>query len=174
MYQRGAEEYVSNFELFSLAFADLVTSEINNEKTENVDICDKKLGPFETIRCICGKNEESGALIQCSECQCYQHRDCIELNTRRGGTYKCPFCRLQLDGVDPFRELKTWIEEKDTEIKNVHHLLSEVAQLDAKIQASAYDAYGASLRGQNINMLRQSLTRNMQEAIQKIRELSSN
>ena len=172
MYQRAAEEYIDSFELTSLAFADLITSEIKNETEEKTEKEEKKLGPFETIRCICGKNDETGTLIKCSECQCYQHRDCIELNNRRGQTYKCPFCRLQLDGADPFRELKTWIEEKDNEIKNVHHLLSEVAQLDAKLQASSYDAYGASMRGQNTNAIRQNLTRNMHEVIQKIRELS--
>ena len=175
MYQTRQEEYISNFELTSLAFADLIVSEINSDPSTIEQPKDEpKLAPFETIRCICGNNELNGELIQCSECQCYLHRDCVELPNRRITQYKCPFCRLQLDGIDPFRELKTWIEEKDTEIKGIHNLLTEASQIDQKIHQSTFDSFGApNVRNQNITVMRQNLNRNLQDAIERIRNLAN-
>ena len=173
MYQTRQDDYISNFELTSLAFADLIVSEINADPGSiEMPKEEPKLAHFETIRCICGHNDVGGELIQCSECQCYLHRDCVELQNQRTTHFKCPFCKLQLDGTDPFIELKTWIDDKNAKIKSIHNLLTEASQLDQKIHASAYEYSNPNARNQNINMYRQNMTRNLQDAIDLIRNLS--
>lgn len=176
MYQPRTpdQEYFSQFDLTSLAFADLILGEIMPEyATEEKAAPKTQLGPFETIRCICGKNDCTGDLIQCSECHCYLHRDCVELPNRRNSTFKCPFCHLQLDGIDPFRELRTWIEEKDNDIKVIHRILTEASQLDAKIQTSGFESqYGGNMRSSSNNVMRQNLQRTIQDVIERIRNLS--
>ena len=175
MYQQRQDDYISNFELTSLAFADLIYSEINADPSSIEPTKEEpKLAPFARIRCICGNNDVGGELIQCSECQSYLHRECVELPNKRTTGYRCPFCKLQQDGIDPFRELKSWIDEKDNEIKSIHTLLTEACQLNHKIHAAQYEAYPPqTMRNQNVSMLRQTLNRNLQEAIDRIRNLSN-
>ena len=166
------QQYMTQFELASLAFADIVDREINGETEQDLENKEKHLSNG-TIRCICGKTECKGELIQCSECQCYLHKDCLELTNQRTSGYRCPFCKLQLDGVDPFRELKMWIDDKDSEIKNVHKLLTDASQIDQKIRQSSYDSYGPRMGTQNTALLRQNLQTTLQEVIERIRNLSS-
>ena len=115
-------EPVSRFELAALAFADLIQSEIEGSSSFKVS---PQVEPFEKVRCVCGKNEAYGKLIQCSSCHCYLHKDCIEFNSKKASPYQCPFCRLQIDGIDPFMELKKWIEMKDSEIKSLRVLIED-------------------------------------------------
>ena len=179
MYQPRQDDYISNFDLTSLAFADLIVSEINADPSTIEPAKEEpKLAPFARIRCICGNNDVGGELIQCSECQSYLHKECVELPNKRTTQYRCPFCKLQQDGTDPFRELKMWIEEKDNEIKSIHNLLTEACKLDHTVHELTNESYKSppshmNMRTANLPYLKQTLNKNLQEAIERIRNLSN-
>lgn len=131
-------EYITQYELTSLAFADLIEQELHPEQYSEEANTDRKtheLAPHESLRCVCGKTYVTGELIQCHDCQCYLHKDCIECPPKRLSSFRCPFCRMQIDGIDPFKDLNTWIEEKDQEIKAIHKLFEDLNREEFKLNS---------------------------------------
>ena len=148
------ENNITEFELTSLAFAYLIQLEAGNEDIFNQDYEEKieKLGPFETIRCICGNNINNGDLIQCHECKSFLHRECVEFPLKKNQSFRCPFCKLQLEGIDPFRELTSWVELKNSEISSIHHLIEEImTNSQQNYQSYPYDNSFLSRNNNNNN-----------------------
>lgn len=139
MHDQGPE-HITQFELHALAFADMIESIANNSSSPEVRPPPREqraeLPPFSTIRCICGNNEHRGQLVCCHECHCYLHSGCVDpQQLKRGANFRCPFCRLQLDAVDPFRELINWIGSIDDELRRIHSLIAEAAAFENRIQS---------------------------------------
>ena len=135
-------QQITDFELRALAFADLIETvakgsaqpepyQAQREKRQEIPL-------FNTIRCICGNNEDKGELIQCQVCHCFLHAGCIDKQQqKRGANFRCPFCRLSLDGVDPFRELSNWVGQIDDQLKRLHQLISEAMNYENQLAAGS-------------------------------------
>ena len=112
------------FDLCCLAFADLISSEIEGKNTNQKEsLSVQQSGSDKAVRCVCFKNDSYGELVQCCDCYMYLHCDCV-LEPPGKHKYRCPICRLQLDGIDPFKDLKNWLIEKNAEIDNINNILN--------------------------------------------------
>jgi hypothetical protein len=177
---------MSDFELHALAFADLIERVAAGQTASSAPSSPPEppsdLPLFSSIRCICGENENVGELIQCHDCHCFLHLRCIDQQAQRSGNFRCPFCALQLDGVDPFRELHGFIDGILVELKSLHGLISEATSIEAQISALMVPAAGLAdygvvtppvMRGrQGVPQLRTALTRIMQEISQHVTALA--
>jgi hypothetical protein len=127
---------ITDFELRALAFADLLERIIENSaQPDSASAPDSptNIPLFSTIRCICGHNENHGELVQCHDCHCYLHLSCIDRPLRRGGNLRCPFCALQLDGIDLFHELRGMVDSFLTKMRTLHTLVSEAASIESQM-----------------------------------------
>lgn len=174
------------FELRALAFADLIEDVVRQQSSAAVVQLqqpepNQELAKYDTIRCICGNNDNTGELVRCPVCHCYLHIGCVEQqNLRRGAGFKCPFCRLQLDGVDPFRDLRNWVNE---ELKTIHRLIDMIVEVSTLESQLASGMMGgpefvgiAQVRGvsrTNPGQLRQMLARKVQEIKQSLLNLTN-
>jgi hypothetical protein len=94
----------------------------------------------------------------------------------RSANLRCPFCTLQLDGVDPFRDLRTWVDSLLGQLKVLHGLVGEAASIESQI---AMVAPGVEIgmpsviraRGQNVAGLRNNLSRTIQDINQHVATL---
>lgn len=137
---------------------------------------------FSIIRCICGNNENKGELIQCHSCHSYLHAKCVDPGQKNRSNFKCPFCRLQLDGIDPFRDLSGWIQNIDNELKTIYHLVNEASNLEQQYLSQSqhmslgmgdYNNPGYMRNPNNAQQVRNTLSRKMQEIIQHISALTN-
>ena len=175
MYDSSSSYYddsqqITEFELRALAFADLIetvaSGATQSEMSEPEGEQRQKLPLFSTIRCICGNNENRGELIPCQVCHCYLHAGCVDKQQlKRGANFRCPFCRLQLDGVDPFKELSNWVGQIDDELKRLHQMISEAMSYENQLAA------GNSLGMNDFHMMagmgRQRQNTQLRQALQK-------
>jgi hypothetical protein len=176
--------HISQFDLNALAFADLIERTVGSPKllpdSPPPSEPPEELPLYSTIRCICGNNENAGELVSCHDCHCYLHAACIDRQSKRGPNFRCPFCRLQLDGVDPFRELTTLVDSMASELRSVHGLISEAASLEAQIAnlngggigMPEYPMIGMRSQRGNVAQLRSALARIIQEVIQHINSIA--
>jgi hypothetical protein len=127
------DDEVSDFDLHALAFADLIERELNGETAPDAISAPLKRPPlpaFTSIRCICGKNENIGDLMQCHDCHCFLHAACIDRPAARPSAFRCPFCRIGLDAIDPFQELTTWIDIIANELKVLHSIATDAVNIE--------------------------------------------
>jgi hypothetical protein len=172
--------HISDFELRALAFADLIERIASGEPASSPPPSPPEpssdLPLFSSVRCICGENENTGELIQCHDCHCFLHGRCMDRLYPRSSTFRCPFCALQLDGVDPFREVRGFIDSILAELKTLHGLVSEAASTERQISAMEYGMMQASMiRGQRptVSQLRATLNRVMQDISQHTAALAN-
>jgi hypothetical protein len=172
--------HISDFELRALAFADLIeritSGETASPPPPSPQEPSNDLPLFSSIRCICGENENVTELIQCHDCHCFLHRRCMDKLYPRSSTFRCPFCALQLDGVDPFREVRGFIDSILTELKTLHGLVSEAASTERQISGMEYGmVQPPMIRGQRQTgpQLRTTLIRVMQEISQHTAALAN-
>ena len=176
---------ITPFELKALAFADMIMAEANNEIQDEDFYADTKtkehkveLPAYEAIRCVCNNNQQqNGPLILCTSCSCYLHRDCVDpVEIQNPNTYKCPFCRLKIDGVDPFKDLKTWIDKIDTELKTIHDLFTDAVgcenQLDASNIGHEYQMPNIRSSRQGTTQMRNQLNRTVSDIIQHLAKIT--
>ena len=166
------QQHITQFELYALAFADMIDNITRGPNPADakapVRLPRQELPPFSTIRCICGNNENRGKLVCCHECHCYLHEDCVDQQQlKRGPHFRCPFCRLQLDGVDPFRELTNWISQIDDELKSIYVQIGEAEQLESQITSPHLDQHGMMWHRQRPPM--QHPTHTLQKKLTEIR-----
>lgn len=139
MYSLGPQNQESKlamtpFELKSLAFADLIMAEADEEDTTPPEEIKKEVPPYDAIRCTCGNNQPTNReFCKCTICHSYLHRDCVDPVERNSPNYQCPICRLQRDGIDPFRDLKSWIGNVDGELRQLHKLVTEASNYDSQM-----------------------------------------
>jgi hypothetical protein len=160
-------EQLSQFELRALAFADLIDRISNEEGLSLVSSPPPptELPSYSTVRCICGQHENRGELIQCSDCDCYLHLECVDHSLRQNPHFRCPFCSLQIDGVDPFRELMRWIEMITGELTALQTAVTEAGAIESQI-------YDSGPR-QRVLPLRSSLAKAIQDINQQIANLKT-
>ncbi|KAH0789743.1 PHD-finger family protein [Histomonas meleagridis] len=174
---------LSPFELKALAFANLIENVSSGQKStrpENIPNDNQEIPLYTTIRCICGSNENSGKLVVCSCCHCRLHANCLDsVALRNPNNFKCPFCLLQNDGVDPFRELTLWIDEIDSELRDIHGLVQDASGIEDQINeltkhfAIQHDYQYQIMRSQNnYRQLSNALSHKMQEILQHITKLT--
>ena len=174
---------LSPFELKALAFANLIenlSSGKKSIKTENNPKINQEVPLYTTIRCICGNNENLGKLVVCSCCHCRLHANCIDnVALRNLSNFKCPFCLLQTDCIDPFRELTLWIDEIDSELRDIHRLVQEASRIEDQINdltkhfAMQHEYPMQMMRPQNnYHQLSNTLSHKMQEILQHITKLT--
>jgi hypothetical protein len=177
-------QHISSFDLHALAFADLI------ERTAAGSLPPPPSPPppepahqlplYSAIRCICGNNENKGELVSCHDCHCYLHANCVDRQPKRNPTFRCPFCRLHLDGVDPFRDLTTTVEALTSELTSVHALITEATSLEAQIAGLSggsmampeYPMVGMCPQRGNVAQLRRALARIVQEINQHISNIA--
>ncbi|KAK8881941.1 PHD finger protein 20 [Tritrichomonas musculus] len=179
-----SKQPMTPFELKALAFADLIMAEANDEDSQNhipytnpqEEIKDE-VPPFRAIRCICGDNQPTNReLFPCPNCHCYLHRDCIDPVEINSPNFQCPFCRLTHDGVDPFRELKSWIRTVNNELSTVHKLVTDALNYENQMYATNM---GNEYQLQNMRGSRQGniqsrnqLNRTITDIIQRITNIT--
>jgi hypothetical protein len=133
---------------------------------------------FSTLRCICGDNENRGELVQCHDCHCFLHAVCLESLPCESPNLRCPFCTLQLEGADPFRDLRTWVNAALSELKVLCGLIGEGSAIDTQVRLAAVGPdYGLPLtpamhaQRQNVPHLMNALQRTVNEINQHIATL---
>lgn len=47
------------------------------------------------VWCVCGFRDIDGVLVQCEECQVWQHANCVDYNATKHPQYTCVRCLLQ-------------------------------------------------------------------------------
>lgn len=172
-------EHMTPFEQKTREFTDLVRN-IADGRIGYVDETGGDIQPgteipeFSAIRCICGHNVNEGEMIPCHDCHCFMHAKCIDHPVGQRGTFRCPFCLLLVEGIDPFKELSGWIESVDSELKKLHKHVNEASQLASYggmgMGYNDYGMMGGPMRNQrnNPNNLRQ---RKMQDISQSLMNL---
>ncbi|ORZ16314.1 hypothetical protein BCR42DRAFT_414788 [Absidia repens] len=62
------------------------------------------------IRCICATpNEEFGSMVQCDDCACWLHLECLALNEDAlDETFRCPSCSISLGPGQHLTSAITW------------------------------------------------------------------
>jgi hypothetical protein len=159
-----SSDHISQFELRALAFADLIERVINDDVTSASPSPPSRpstdLTPFSTIRCICGAQTNAGDLVQCHDCHCYLHSECLDRVFQRTGQFRCPFCAIQLDGTDPFRELGRWLNVIVDNLKTLHTRVTEAGIIESQLSGSG--------PRQGTMQLKNSLSRAIQEINENI------
>jgi hypothetical protein len=96
---------------------------------------------------------------------------------KRGTAFRCPFCRIQLDGIDPFRELTSWVETIDRELRVIHRLVSEASSRENQLMncGSAMPMNEFQMRTSRTNLAqnRSNLNRTLQEIHQRVMVLTN-
>ena len=171
---------ITPFELKALAFADLILSEVDDS-----DFTPNSINPpetndlpaYKTIRCICGDNQPTNReLFSCPNCHCFLHKDCLDPVDINNPNFKCQFCRLMLDGIDPFRDLKTWIGNVDSELRAIHNLVVNTSNYENQQYSSGLGneyPYQNMRNRQSGNMnVRNQLKVNYNEIIQRLTNIT--
>ncbi|OHT15731.1 PHD-finger family protein [Tritrichomonas foetus] len=179
MYLQSNQESITPFELKALAFADLIMAEANESPSASKiheDEPNKSLPHYKTIRCICGDNQPTNRdLLPCPLCHCYLHRDCLDPVEISSANFKCQFCRLQLEGIDPFRELRSWIGAVDSELRSVHNLVTNAANYESQLYSSnmGNDYSMQNMRNRQGQVpLRNQLNRTVQDIVQRLSNIT--
>jgi hypothetical protein len=177
-------QHISSLDLHALAFADLIerTAGGCSQPPPSPAPAEpaQELPLYSTIRCICGNNENKGELVSCHDCHCYLHANCIDRRPKHGPAFRCPFCRLHLDGIDPFRDLTTAVEALASELRSVHGLITEATSLEAQIASLSGGSMampecpmvGMRTQRENVAQLRGALARIIQEISQHITNIA--
>lgn len=164
------------FELKALAYTNLIQAIYHgdsNKNNKNEKSVIEDIPNFSSIRCICGNNENFGELVICSFCHCRLHANCIDQNDliKSGNNYKCPFCLLQTEGIDPFKELSLWIEDIDSELRDIHHIIQEASNLEDQIDDISKQLGMNFAISKNYNQMISSLSNKIQELMIHINKL---
>ena len=105
-------------------------SMIEKSKNKSEKNSKKKNNENYEIRCICSNNnpDTKKKLIKCPDCQYYLHEDCfIESDLK---DFTCPFCRLQIDGVDQFSLLKNYMGSVANEVQEISLVLDIASSIE--------------------------------------------
>lgn len=83
------------------------------------------------IRCVCGISVPSDEpLIRCSSCERQLHKRCLDLPPDSELTQViCPFCRLKVHSIDPFRDFGTWLRDVEDLGKDISLVYDKIGQL---------------------------------------------
>ncbi|CAO3587272.1 unnamed protein product [Absidia cylindrospora] len=82
------------------------------------------------IRCICATpNEEFGSMVQCDDCACWLHLECLALNEDAlDETFRCPSCSISLGPGQHLTSAITWrfaAQLKSQRLANRHNTTTE-------------------------------------------------
>lgn len=183
LQNQETKQPMTPFELKALAFADLIMAEANEEETHNyvpytnpLDEIKKEVPPFKTIRCICGDNQSTNReLYPCPICHCFLHRDCIDPVEINSPNFQCPFCRLTHEGIDPFKDLKTWVSNVDSELRAVHKLVGEALNYENQMyttnMGNEYQIQNVRGRQGNVQS-RNQINRTVTDIIQRLTNIT--
>lgn len=166
------------FELKTLSYANLiqqVCNELNGEKIKPEKIVLQDVPKFSSIRCICGNNQNIGELVTCTCCHCRLHAKCIDENDliKNEKNFKCPFCLLQTEGIDPFKELTLWIEDIDNELRSMHRIVQEASKIEDQIDDISKQLGINFTVSKNYNQMIASLSNKMQELMIHVNKLEN-
>ena len=85
--------------------------------------------------------------------------------------FKCPFCVLQVDGLDPFHELRQWIEQVNQDLRTLSQITAQASELEVQILSQPPGSYGEY--NSRATQARSQLLKRLQEAASRIQALSS-
>lgn len=69
--------------------------ELSLKEEPYISMLDDIPGQKELVHCFCGSPEEDGLMIQCELCLCWQHGNCLQIDSEEKvpDPYVCHFCR---------------------------------------------------------------------------------
>ena len=166
---------LSDFDLKALGFADLILHIKNSyaDQEEHLEQPQTKIPEFNSVRCVCGNSDKTDNMIQCHECECFLHRSCLDNPPFNSKNFKCPFCKLQSDGIDPFYELNGWIESMNGDIKALYQLISQASSLENQLkQIPQQQMMGMNYRRGSMQLIEQ-LGLRVSDIITKIQQIAN-
>ena len=83
------------------------------------------------IRCVCGISVPSDEpMIRCCQCGQQLHMRCLELPMDSEPAQRiCPFCRVKVHNIDPFRDFEDWLRVVDDSAKDISMDYDKLSQL---------------------------------------------
>ena len=78
---------------------------------------------------------------------------------------------MQTEGIDPFKELSLWIEDIDSELRDIHHIIQEASNLEDQIDDISKQLGMNFAISKNYNQMISSLSNKIQELMIHINKL---